>query len=281
MRALLSVSDREGLVELARGMIEAGVECFATDGTRAHLTEGGIEGIRPVTELTETNEILGGEPGGGEAKAEGTDPGSLSRLVDSIRPRDYFAITAYLPPTAENEKRLERIRVPVRDAKRVATTVGFGPRFLHSTGQLHKGGPDSGVFLQLTADPAITVSIPGRPWGFEKVIAAQAAGDLAALRSRGRRALRQGEISPHEFDRNGVLHAGPIAAPPLIRTVCPVIIRAPGPHRYATAVATSDGTMVSRRHWPSVTRCRYSSDTHSRVISVVTKPGPTALTAMP
>ena len=71
----------------------------------------------------------------------------------------------------------------------VATTVGFGPRFLHSTGQLHKGGPDTGVFLQITAEPRENVAIPGKPWGFGEVVAAQAAGDLAALRSRGRRAL--------------------------------------------------------------------------------------------
>ena len=67
--------------------------------------------------------------------------------------------------------------------------MGFGPRFLHSTGQLHKGGPDTGVFLQITAEPKLELPIPGRPWGFERVIAAQAAGDLAALESRGRRAF--------------------------------------------------------------------------------------------
>ena len=78
----------------------------------------------------------------------------------------------------------------VRNKKKVATTVGFGPRFLHSTGQLHKGGPDTGVFLQITAEPAASVPIPDKPYGFEEVVAAQAAGDLAALRSRGRRALR-------------------------------------------------------------------------------------------
>jgi hypothetical protein len=138
-----------------------------------------------------TNEILSDR--GTEGVAHGSspsDPRALSELLDSIAPGDYFAITAYLPPTLENEERLARIRLPVRDAKRVATTVGFGPRFLHSTGQLHKGGPDTGVFLQLTAAASAQPPIPGRPWGFERIIAAQAAGDLAALRSRGRRALR-------------------------------------------------------------------------------------------
>ena len=107
-----------------------------------------------------------------------------------MKPGDYFAITAYLPPTAENESALMRIRLEVRDAARVATTLGFGPRFLHSTGQLHKGGPPTGVFLQVTAEPAASVPIPARPYGFGEVVAAQAAGDLAALLSRKRRALR-------------------------------------------------------------------------------------------
>jgi hypothetical protein len=135
-----------------------------------------------------TNEILSAK--GEEAPSPpGPDPRRVSELVDSIRPGDYFAITAYLPPTQENEDRLAPIRMPVRDAKRVATTAGFGPRFLHSTGQLHKGGPDTGVFLQVTAAPSADLPIPGRPWGFERVIAAQAAGDLAALSARGRRVL--------------------------------------------------------------------------------------------
>src|SRR5262249_26462772 len=82
------------------------------------------------------------------------------------------------------------IRLAVRDAKKVATTVGFGPRFLHSTGQLHKGGPSTGVFLQITDSPKADISIPGKPYSFGQVIAAQAAGDLAALEARGRRALR-------------------------------------------------------------------------------------------
>jgi hypothetical protein len=122
-------------------------------------------------------------------QSTGIDVETLRGLFDSVRAGDYFAITAYLHETSETEEGLQRIRLMVRDALKVATTVGFGPRFLHSTGQLHKGGPDTGVFLQVTADPAASVPIPGKPWGFGEVVAAQAAGDLAALRSRGRRAL--------------------------------------------------------------------------------------------
>jgi hypothetical protein len=78
----------------------------------------------------------------------------------------------------------------VRDAKKVATCLGFGPRFLHSTGQDYKGGPNTGVFLQFTADHAVDVPIPGQKYSFGIVIDAQAAGDLAVLQNRGRRALR-------------------------------------------------------------------------------------------
>jgi hypothetical protein len=78
----------------------------------------------------------------------------------------------------------------VRDQKHVATCLGFGPRFLHSTGQDYKGGPNTGVFLQITADHAVDVEIPGQKYSFGIVIDAQAAGDLAVLESRGRRALR-------------------------------------------------------------------------------------------
>jgi len=118
------------------------------------------------------------------------DGGALKSLLDSVKPGDYFAITAYIPSTEENEAKLNRIRLAVRDTKKVATTVGFGPRFLHSTGQLHKGGPPTGVFLQITDSPREDVPIPGKPFTFGQVIAAQAAGDLAALKARGRRAMR-------------------------------------------------------------------------------------------
>jgi hypothetical protein len=86
----------------------------------------------------------------------------------------------------------------VRDTKRVATCLGFGPRFLHSTGQDYKGGPNTGVFLQITADHSVDVEIPGQKLTFGVVIDAQAAGDLAVLEARGRRALRvhlEGELA--------------------------------------------------------------------------------------
>jgi len=120
-----------------------------------------------------------------------TVDGAVQHLLTLLRAgRDYFAILAYLPPDPEVAKALQRIRQRVRDTTGVATTLGFGPRFLHSTGQLHKGGPDSGVFLQVTADPAKDLPIPGWEETFGTLIAAQALGDLASLQRGGRRALR-------------------------------------------------------------------------------------------
>jgi transaldolase/glucose-6-phosphate isomerase len=91
---------------------------------------------------------------------------------------------------AENEAALQTIRTAVRDGKKVATCLGFGPRFLHSTGQAYKGGPNSGVFLQITCDDASDLPVPGQRYTFGVVKAAQARGDFAVLAERGRRALR-------------------------------------------------------------------------------------------
>jgi glucose-6-phosphate isomerase/transaldolase/glucose-6-phosphate isomerase len=115
---------------------------------------------------------------------------AVRRLVDQAFPGDYVAIMAYVPPTAENEDALQELRTAIRDRRRVATTVGFGPRFLHSTGQLHKGGPNTGVFLQLTVDDPVDVPIPGQPYTFSTLKQAQALGDLQSLRAHGRRVLR-------------------------------------------------------------------------------------------
>jgi glucose-6-phosphate isomerase len=127
------------------------------------------------------------------AEGQVEDPGfdDARALLDGIRPGDYVSILAYLDPTPETEDALDRGRLSIRDRHRVATTVGFGPRFLHSTGQLHKGGPDTGVFLQVAdARRETDVPIPGRPYSFGTLIDAQAAGDLRSLRARGRRVAR-------------------------------------------------------------------------------------------
>lgn len=108
-------------------------------------------------------------------------------LLNTIQPGDYFAILAYTQPAAEVDEALRRIRVAVRDRFGVATTAGYGPRYLHSTGQLHKGGPNTGVYLMLTDQRGEDFPIPGEDYGFKNLIQAQWAGDLKSLRDHGRR----------------------------------------------------------------------------------------------
>ncbi len=121
-------------------------------------------------------------------------PGSLTALlkahVNRAQAGDYVAFNAYLPMSTENEAVLQRLRQRVRDGHRVATTVGFGPRFLHSTGQLHKGGANTGIFLQLTADDATDIEVPGQGYSFGVLKRAQEAGDFMALSKRERRLIR-------------------------------------------------------------------------------------------
>jgi transaldolase/glucose-6-phosphate isomerase len=116
--------------------------------------------------------------------------GYLSAHLGRLVPGDYVALLAYLPMSAENEAALQMVRQVVRDSRRVATCLGFGPRFLHSTGQAYKGGPNTGVFIQVTCDDAVDLRVPGQPYTFGIVKAAQARGDFQVLAERGRRALR-------------------------------------------------------------------------------------------
>ncbi len=118
------------------------------------------------------------------------EPTPLTDLLNQVRPGDYVAIQAYIDPEAGAVDAIEDARTAIRDRLRVATTVGLGPRFLHSTGQLHKGGPPTGVFLQMVGDDPADVPIPGRPFGFSTLKRAQAEGDLRTLRARGLRAGR-------------------------------------------------------------------------------------------
>jgi hypothetical protein len=118
------------------------------------------------------------------------EPGDLRELLASARPGEYLAVQSYLPRNDENQRALHAVRMRLRDRLKLATTVGFGPRFLHSTGQLHKGGPNTGLFVQVVDDPADDVEIPGEPYTFGTLIKAQAAGDLLALRDRDRRVVR-------------------------------------------------------------------------------------------
>jgi transaldolase/glucose-6-phosphate isomerase len=116
--------------------------------------------------------------------------GYLKAHLNRIGQGDYFAVLGYIQMNAEHEKSLQKIRHAVRNKKHVATCLGFGPRFLHSTGQAYKGGPNSGVFLQVTCDDAVELPVPDQKYTFGVVKAAQARGDFQVLIERGRRALR-------------------------------------------------------------------------------------------
>ena len=112
------------------------------------------------------------------------------KILSEVRDRYDFALLGYVEMNEGHDATLQAIRTAVRDKKRVATCLGFGPRFLHSTGQAYKGGPNSGVFLQVTCDDKADLPVPGQKFTFGVVKAAQARGDFQVLAERNRRALR-------------------------------------------------------------------------------------------
>jgi glucose-6-phosphate isomerase len=163
-RALTDEYEKTGkLPERQPVLKEAGIELYATEAYAAQL-----RAQAPTDTLT----------------------GFLRAHLSELRAGDYFAALAFLPMFPEHEAAIQVLRHGVHDRKRMATCLGFGPRFLHSTGQDYKGGPNTGVFLQITAKHAEDAEIPGQRYSFGVVIDAQAAGDLAVLEARGRRALR-------------------------------------------------------------------------------------------
>jgi transaldolase/glucose-6-phosphate isomerase len=122
--------------------------------------------------------------------ADGDLTEALASFLRQVRPGDYIALAAYLTPTPATESTLQSMRLTMRDGTRAVTTLGYGPRYLHSTGQLHKGGGDNGLFILLTADDSEDLDIPGQPYTFGVLKRAQALGDLGALQRRGRRVVR-------------------------------------------------------------------------------------------
>jgi transaldolase/glucose-6-phosphate isomerase len=142
------------------------------------------EGFRLSADDRNTRELR--EAAGETASLDGY----LAALLGRVEPGDYVALLAYLSMSAEHKRLLSEIRVLVRDRLRVATCVGFGPRFQHSTGQAYKGGPNSGVFLQINCRDSVELPVPGHAYTFGVVKEAQARGDFDALAKQGRRALR-------------------------------------------------------------------------------------------
>jgi len=130
-----------------------------------------------------------------EVLASGAEPdvapaGSTEELFAQANEGDYVCIQAFVDPSEANEERVLALADRAREATGCVVTHGFGPRYLHSTGQLHKGGPPTGLFLQVVDDTGDEIPIPGKPFGFGKLIRAQAAGDFASLQERGRRVAR-------------------------------------------------------------------------------------------
>ena len=121
---------------------------------------------------------------------EKVDSGSVSELLGSAKSGEYLVIQAYIQPTAAHEAILQAVRGRIRDALGIATAMGFGPRYLHSTGQLHKGGPKEGIFLQVLSGSSSDSEIPGRGYGFRTLIEAQSGADASALRAEGRPVAR-------------------------------------------------------------------------------------------
>ena len=155
-------------------------------------------------ELTGGAEVTGGEVGAGVGKVGAQHAAplhtlTLAQLRAAYRPRDYVAILAYVPPTPPVFRTLQQVRAAWGHALDCATTLGIGPRYLHSTGQLHKGGPPNGLFLVVTTDTPNDLEIPEMGWTFGELHRAQARGDVRALLARGRRVAHVHLKSPAEL----------------------------------------------------------------------------------
>ena len=150
------------------------------------------------------------------ASGASTVPPAVASLFSRLEPGSYFAITAYIAQTNGIDAAFADIRQRVRDTFGVATTLGYGPRFLHSTGQLHKGGPANGVFLQVTAADTDDISIPARSFAFGQLKRAQAIGDFESLAAHGRPVVRvhlQRDVPGGlEALRRAVIAAAPVPA---------------------------------------------------------------------
>jgi Phosphoglucose isomerase len=179
--------DRQAAETRLEDPYELGQEFFRWEFATA--VAGSVMGINPfdqpnVQEAKDRTAALLERP---EQLVSLTNDGSVDELLEQARPGDYVAVLAFVDPAREGE--LEPLLTRARETGCVVTH-GLGPRYLHSTGQLHKGGPNSGLFIQVVDDTGDEVPIPGRPFGFGRLIQAQAAGDYQALKERGRRVAR-------------------------------------------------------------------------------------------
>ena len=177
--ALTNAYERSGLLPTETPLLEEnGIKVFADEANAAALKQ---------------------------ASDGNTLAGSLKAHLGRIKTGDFCAVLAYIARDRANERALQDIRTKIRDSKHVATCVGFGPRFLHSTGQAYKGGPNEGVFLQVTCDARNDLPVPGHKYSFGAVITAQARGDFSVLNERKRRAIR---VHLGSDVRTGLRHLG-------------------------------------------------------------------------
>jgi len=171
---------------VARQLTESYDNTGALGDQEAFFQGDGVALYADAINQAELGRLLGADlPGGRPGLSD-----YLEAHLGRAGPGAYVGLLAYVEMTPAHEALLTEIRVLVRDARRVATCVGFGPRFQHSTGQAYKGGPNTGLFLQITCDDTITLPVPGHRYSFGVVKAAQARSDFEALAKRGRRALR-------------------------------------------------------------------------------------------
>ena len=160
----------------------------AKDATKELLTAFTRRGQLDPRNIIASDELITIYGADDAEKAESVDEVLRGQLA-TIKPGDYIAFLNYIEETPEVDREFQDLRIQLRDNTRCATTIGYGPRFLHSTGQLHKGGPDTGVFFQIIANDAVDFAIPGEPYTFTILKQAQALGDFRALVKRGRRVI--------------------------------------------------------------------------------------------
>ncbi|MEP6569477.1 MAG: bifunctional transaldolase/phosoglucose isomerase [Acidobacteriota bacterium] len=160
------------------------------DATKALLEKYDSEGKLPEQAALASDDQLTVYAGGEANESKISVADALGTHLAKVKPGDYVALLAYIQETPETEAALQTIRTSIRNATHCATTTGYGPRFLHSTGQLHKGGPDSGVFIQITAPDKVDFPVPDAQYTFSVLKDAQALGDFQSLLKHGRRAIR-------------------------------------------------------------------------------------------
>ncbi len=174
-------------VQESKDNTKALLETYKTQGALpGQETVATFEGLTLVADSGNKAQVL---EGAGSKAGRDQFVAALRAHFARVKPGDYVAVTQYFDETPTRDEAILKLRRHLRDGLKVATTTGYGPRFLHSTGQLHKGGADNGVFLQLTADDGADLPIPDFPCGFATLVKAQALGDFQSLASRHRRAL--------------------------------------------------------------------------------------------